>query len=76
MAAAVCQSAVNNSALRDTGAVPDVETFDAAAWIIFLSFWVILYQVLAIVQLFLRVEVLYITVPIVNWSIFFLVVNC
>lgn len=75
VSAAVCQSTINRSILRDTGAVPDVQTFDAAAWVIFLSFWVMLYQILAIVQLFLRIEILYITVPIIDWSIFFLVVN-
>ena len=75
ISAAICQSTVSRSALRDSGLVPDVATFDAAAWVIFLSFWVMLYQTLAIVQLFIRVDVLYITIPFLNWSIFFLVVN-
>ena len=33
------------------------------------------YQVLAIIQLFVRVDVLYITIPYLDWSVFFLVVN-
>ena len=74
ISAAVCQSTVSRSALRDSGLVPDVQTFDAAAWVIFLSFWVIVYQILAIVQLFIRVDVLYISIPFLDWSIFFLVV--
>ena len=75
IAAAVCQGTVANSALRGTGVVPDTETFDAAAWVIFLSFWVIVYQILAVVQLFLRIELLYITIPLLDWSLFFLVVS-
>lgn len=53
-----------------------VRTQYAAGWVIFLSFWVIFYQCLAIVQLFLKVNIAYsITIPGVNWSLFFLLVS-
>ena len=75
ISAAVCQGSVDNSLLRGAGVVPDTETFDTAAWIIFLSFWVMIYQTLAVVQLFIKADVLYITIPFIDWSIFFLIVN-
>ena len=53
-----------------------IRTEYAAGWVIFLSFWVIFYQCLAIVQLFLKVNNAYsTTIPIVNWSLFFLLVS-
>jgi hypothetical protein len=55
--------------------VPASPTHTAGGWTIFLSFWVMLYQALAIVQLFLHIKLVYRTVPVVNWSYFFLVVN-
>lgn len=75
ISAAACQTAVSNSILRNQGTVPDGATFSAAAWIIFLTFWVMLYQILAILQLFLRIKIVYTLVPVVNWSLFFLVVS-
>lgn len=52
-----------------------VQTNSAAGWVIFLSFWVMLYQALAIVQLFLHVKFVYYKIPVINWSVFFLVVS-
>ena len=75
ISAAACQNAVSNSLFVDNQFVPRSQTFSAAVWIIFLSFWVILYQILAIVQLFLHIKIVYTTVPVVNWSLFFLVVR-
>ena len=49
--------------------------FSAAGWVIFLSFWVMVYQGLAILQLFLHVKLLYTNVPYINWSVFLLVVR-
>ena len=54
--------------------VPASSTHAAGGWTIFLSFWVMLYQALAIVQLFLHIKLAYRPVPIINWSYFFLVV--
>lgn len=75
IAGSVCQGTIDNSALRGAGIVPDTETFDTAAWVIFLSFWVMIYQILAIVQLFLRIDILYIIIPFLDWTVFFLVVS-
>ena len=55
--------------------VVTAETHSASGWVIFLSFWVMFYQGLAILQLFLHVKFAYTTVPYINWSIFFLVVR-
>ena len=75
--AAACQTAIRNSNIfyRTENLVPDSETDAAAGWVIFLSFWVMLYQILAIVQLFLHVNILYKRIPYINWSIFLLVVR-
>ena len=54
--------------------VPAGPTHAAGGWTIFLSFWVMLYQALAIVQLFLHIKLAYRPVPVINWSYFFLVV--
>ena len=76
IAAALCQASTtavvigSNTAPNDTS-----DTKTAADWLIFHSFWVILYQILAIVLLFLRIELLYTVVPVINWSIFLLVVR-
>ena len=51
------------------------ETYSASGWVIFLSFWVMVYQGLAILQLFLHIKLAYTTVPHINWSVFFLVVR-
>ena len=75
ISAAACQTSVSSSPLRNTDLVPHSQTFSAGGWIIFLSFWVILYQILAVVQLFLQVKILYTNVPFINWSLFFLVVR-
>lgn len=74
ISAAVCQGAIDNSLLRGAGVVPDTPLFDTAAWVIFLSFWVMIYQLLAIIQLFVKADILYISIPFIDWSIFFLIV--
>ena len=71
ISAAACQGS-----LRVFLSSPRVERTNATAgWIIFLSFWVMVYQIIVIVQLFLKVKIVYTAVPIVKWSLFFLVVN-
>ena len=74
IAAAVCQGDVSRSRAPQSR-VPSSQTNSAAGWIIFLSFWVMLYQLLAIAQLFVRVKVLYKVIEVIAWSIFFLVVS-
>ena len=55
--------------------IPANSTHAAGGWTIFLSFWVMLYLALAIVQLFLHIKLAYKPVPVINWSYFFLVVR-
>ena len=76
ISAAATQGAVDSSnlILRESGEVPTSLTNAAGGWTIFLSVFVMLYQALAVVQLFLHVKFVYKTVPVVNWSYFFLVV--
>ena len=76
ISAAACQGAVQSSSilLRDSGLVPASPTYAAGGWTIFISFWVMLYQALAIVQLFLHIKLAYKAIPVLNWSYFFLVV--
>ena len=74
VSAAACQGAISlakNIKLNATTA----ETYSASGWVIFLSFWVMAYQGLAILQLFLHVKLAYTIVPHINWSVFFLVVS-
>jgi hypothetical protein len=79
VSAAASQGAVesiNVDQLRLSGANPPANpTHAAGGWTIFLSFWVMLYQALAIVQLFLHIRAAYKPVPVINWSYFFLVVR-
>ena len=79
ISAAASQGAVesvNTRPLTDSGVtVPAGATHAAGGWTIFLSFWVMLYQALAIVQLFLHIKLAYRPVPVINWSYFFLVVR-
>ena len=75
IAAAVCQGDVSRSRVVPRSLVPNSQTYSAAGWVIFLSFWVMLYQLLAITQLFIRVKLLYKVIEIITWSIFFLVVS-
>ena len=80
ISAAAAQGAaysINVSALAGNSgvSVPSNPTHAAGGWTIFLSFWVMLYQALAIVQLFLHVKLAYRPVPVINWSYFFLVVR-
>ena len=74
---AVESISVSELASNSSVSVPASSTHSAAGWTIFLSFWVMLYQALAIAQLFLHVKLAYRPVPVINWSYFFLVVyNC
>ena len=73
ISAAASQGAVRSDALVGSSGIAD-PTYSAGGWTIFLSFWVMLYQALAIVQLFLHVKLAYRPIPVINWSYFFLVV--
>ena len=80
ISAAACQGAVESiDVTRLAGnsgvTIPSSPTHAAGGWTIFLSFWVMLYQALAIVQLFLHIKLAYRPIPVVNWSYFFLVVR-
>ena len=74
VSAAVCQGEISNLRAR-SGVVFGTETYSASGWVMFLSFWVMVYQGLAILQLFLHVKLAYTTVPYIKWSVFFLVVR-
>ena len=69
--AAACQGSLRAFATNDI--VRNIRS--AAGWVIFLSFWVMVYQIIATVQLFLRIKIVYTIVPVIKWSIFFLVVS-
>ena len=73
VSAAACQGVISNifGGVLLTG----IQVYSASGWVIFLSFWVMVYQGLAILQLFLHVKLAYITVPYIKWSVFFLVVR-
>ena len=71
IAAATCQTSLRAFITNDI--VRNIRS--AAGWVIFLSFWVMVYQIIATLQLFLRIKIVYTTVPIIKWSIFFLVVR-
>ena len=62
-----------------TGSFPSIaivtNTQAASGWVLFLSFWVVIYQTLAIVLLFMKVRILYTVIPVTNWSLFFLLVR-
>ena len=78
ISAAASQGAVesiNTNAFNSGVTIPAGATHSAGGWTIFLSFWVMLYQALAIVQLFLHIKFVYRPVPVINWSYFFLVVR-
>lgn len=49
----------------------------AAGWIIFLSILVLIYQILALLQLFLHFKLLHIKIPVCKtyWTLFFIIVS-
>ena len=71
IAAAACQGSLQVFITNDV--VRNIRS--AAGWVIFVSFWVMVYQIIAIVQLFLKIKIVYTVFPLINWSIFFLVVS-
>lgn len=75
VSAAACQGAVSNTNARIVDGFVASDVYAASGWVIFLSFWVMVYQGLAILQLFLHVKLAYKIIPYINWSIFFLVVR-
>ena len=53
------------------------EKKSAAGWVIFLSVLVMIYQVFALLQLFLHCKLLHIKIPILKafWTLFFIIVS-